>query len=140
VSVALQRPTKPVRVGKAREGAPSERTVQRRIVEALEAIGLRVMHIPLGVKYAGTVDDRRRKAAVMKADGVIAGTPDLLVMNPRAKTGLSFGWLEVKKEGGKLSPKQIEFRDKALADGFNWAAVCTLDGALDALRSWGWIS
>jgi len=140
VSAALQRPAKPVRVGKARKDAPCERTVQRGIVGALRAMGYRVIHIPNGVKYAGTVTDRVRQAAVMRADGMVPGTPDLLVCNPKAPSGLSFGWIEVKREGSALSEAQIGFRDSCARDGFNWCAVCTLDEAIAALKAWGWIA
>ena len=140
MSAAIQRPAKRVRVGKARKDAPCERTVQRGIVGALRAMGYRVIHIPNGVKYAGDADRRAIQGKVLRADGFVSGTPDLLVMNPKAPTGLAFGWLEVKREGGVLSPDQLGFRDSCARDGFNWCAVCTLDESIAALKAWGWIA
>jgi len=47
-----------------------------------------------------------------KKMGYIAGTPDLFIAEPRNnKHGI---WLEMKKEGGTLSPNQKEFIKKAI--------------------------
>lgn len=132
-------PRKRVTVGKKRVDAPNERVVQRTIIKAIRKLGLRVVHIPNGAHLAGTPMQRARQANAMKADGMMPGCPDLLVIRPKRYGGPAIGWLEVKAEGGTLSEAQDRFGDTATLDGFPWAAVCTLDGALDALRAWGWL-
>ena len=126
-----------VRGGK--QPTPKERVVQRQIVNGLRQLGLRVRHYPNGVKYAGTVMERNRQAAVMRADGLIPGFPDLQVVKP-GKPPL-YGHLEVKREGVSLSTdharRQLDCHEAMRHDGENVAVVNTLDQALEAVKSWG---
>jgi hypothetical protein len=137
---ALERPQKPVRVGKARKGSPCERTVQREIVKALRRLRFRVWHIPNGGSLAGNEQQRIRQGVARRMDGVVSGAPDLMILRPAGHNSPAMvGFLEVKREGGKLAPAQLACLAHLEADGFDCAAVCTVDGALEALREWGWL-
>ena len=58
------------------------------------------------------------EAKIMKGLGVRAGTPDIHI------SGCGFsGWLELKAEGGRLSPAQKEFRDECLEKNIPWKEV-----------------
>ncbi len=120
-------------------GTPKERVVQRQIVNGLRACGLRVRHTPNGVKYAGSVQDRNRQAAVMRADGLVPGFPDLTVVKPG--TPPIYGHLEVKREGASLASdhaqRQLECHEAMRRDGENVAVVRSLDEALSTVKSWG---
>jgi hypothetical protein len=123
------------KVGKARAGAPHERTVQREIVRAARSFGFIVHHSPNGTTLAGDDMARFKQASVLNADGLMPGWPDLILFNKRGAVGL----LEVKREGGTVSADQ----ERVLSLLTRWnvpnATVCTLDGALAALHSWGWL-
>lgn len=71
--------------------------------------------------------------AKLKAMGVKAGVPDLLLIAPDNK----IHFLEIKKLGGKLSPDQEEFRLECIRRGRPHAVVETLDQALAVLDDWG---
>ncbi len=123
------------KVGKARVGAPPERTVQREIVKAARQLGFIVHHSPNGTTLAGDDVARFKQAAVLNADGLMPGWPDLILFNRRGGVGL----LEVKREGGTVSADQ----ERVLSLLTRWnvpnATVCTLDDAMTALKSWGWL-
>ncbi len=132
---ALERPVPKVRVGKARKGAPTERTVQRDIIKALRSLGLRCIHIPNGVGLKGTPEERMRQGIARRRDGVVTGFPDLLIIKP-GNPFARFGLLEVKREGGSLSQEQIICMANMERDGVAVAAVCTVEGALQTIREW----
>lgn len=132
----LEKPVrrKHVHVGKARKGAPNERTVQREIVRALRKMGMLVHHSPNGSHLAGDSFARMRQSAALKADGMMAGFPDLIVLS---------AWrcclVEVKREGGVISPDQIAFAAVCNRSFAPCIAVCSLDDALGQLRGLGWL-
>lgn len=136
---ALERPVPRVKVGRTRKGSPCERTVQREIVKALRKAGFRVWHIPNGGSLSGTEQQRIRQGVARRMDGLVAGAPDLMILRPRARGGPAVGFLEVKREGGTLSPAQLACLNHLETDGFDVAAVCTVDMALTALKEWGWL-
>jgi hypothetical protein len=47
-----------------------------------------------------------------------------------------FGWLEVKKGNGRLSPAQIAWHEKARRQGVRVATVRTVLEALETVASW----
>ena len=61
---------KGVTVGKARAGAPSERAVQREIIKAGAKLGIWCVAVPNGSHLAGDPEERMRKMAAMRADGL----------------------------------------------------------------------
>ena len=60
-------------------------------------------------------------ASYMKAEGMLAGTSDLFIMKPMGKYHGLF--IEMKSAGGKVSPSQKEFIEKANFEGY-LAKVC----------------
>ena len=133
---ALEKPVrrKHVHIGKARKGSPDERTVQREIVRALRKMGMLVHHSPNGSHLAGDGFARMRQSAALKADGMMAGFPDLIVLSA-GRCCL----VEVKREGGVISPDQIAFAAVCNRSFVPCIAVCSLDDALVQLRGLGWL-
>jgi hypothetical protein len=72
-------------------------------------------------------------ALQMKKEGAKRGVPDLAFLLPEGHTA----WLEMKVTGGRLSPDQKTFRDKAIALGHSWGVAKTLDEAIAYLASIG---
>lgn len=72
-------------------------------------------------------------ATKFKAEGVVAGTPDLVFV----LTGGRVGFLELKAPKGTLSDSQIAFRDRAMKSGALWEYARDLDTAWGVLAGWG---
>ena len=74
---------------------------------------------------------RRSKttAAILKAEGVVAGVADMLFLVARGKYhGLA---LEFKTEQGRKSPAQKAWRQAVQKQGYCYAVVRSLDDAID---------
>jgi len=125
---------KHVRIGKARKGAPDERTVQREIVRALRKKGMLVHHPMNGAHLSGDGFARMKQSAALKADGVMNGFPDLIVLSA-GRCCL----IEVKREGGIMHHDQIAFAQVCNAHFVPCIAVCSLDDTLAQLRGLGWL-
>lgn len=74
----------------------------------------------------GIIDGGKRKAA-----GVLPGFPDILIF-----TGGRGYCIEVKAEGGYLSPIQKKVRDQLAAQGIPYAVCRSIDDARDCLAAW----
>ena len=129
---ALERPVKPVRVGKAYKGSPDESDIQRDIIKALAKMGLWAIHVPNEGQLSGNQLARYKQAAVLRANGLTRGALDLIVM----ASGGRVGWLEVKKPGGVLKPAQIGFMARLDRLAIPCAAVCSVEDAVEAVRGW----
>ena len=113
-----------------------ERPVQRGAIRLLAMRGYEVVHVPNGAHLAGGGLARAKQMAALKADGLRAGFPDLLVFG---RQPLQFGLMEVKRErGGKVSPDQEWWGEFARSRGFPWAIITQPEDALAAVRDWGW--
>jgi hypothetical protein len=132
---ALEKPVRKPRFGKAVKGGPSERVIQRQIVAALRKLGILVHHSPNGSHLAGDRFARVKQTAALKADGMMAGFPDLLLIRRNGEAG----FLEVKAPGGKLEASQEALFPKLQQRSSRVAVVTSLDEALDALRGWQWL-
>lgn len=64
--------------------------------------------------------------------GLTKGLPDLLVIGPRIH-----GYIELKAEGGKLSPHQQKFKDLCFERGIPYALTYGRDEPIRALELWG---
>jgi hypothetical protein len=63
----------------------------------------------------------KREAALLKAEGALAGVPDIFVAVPRwGSHGL---FLEFKSATGKLSPAQRKISETLKLDGYQFAVV-----------------
>jgi len=112
-----------------------ESVIQRAVIKRLSALGYIAASVPNGSHLAGDKMARVRQMASMKADGLMPGFPDLVVIGKGR-----VGFMEVKTDVGKLSPAQNMAR-KILEDkGQRWACVRSQDEAVDALKQWGWLA
>jgi hypothetical protein len=106
-----------------------EQALQRAVLEHLAwrgAAGLFAFHCPNGGWRSGI------EAKIFKSLGVVAGVPDVILIHG----GRVFG-LELKAEGGRLSPIQIATQARMRAAGAIVATAAGLDAALDQLTAWG---
>ena len=63
--------------------------------------------------------------AIMKREGALAGVADLFIMKPSSSyCGL---FIEMKAGKGKQSEKQAEFQQKAIAAGYQYKVITSLD-------------
>jgi len=110
-----------------------EADAQRAIVHALRFVlphGAIVQH---SVNEVTSGDWRgKTRQAILVGMGVHPGFADLIVLS-----GGRVLFLEVKSKTGRLSPAQVAFRDAVQAQGFAWALVRSVDGALVALADHG---
>lgn len=74
----------------------------------------------------------KSEAARLKWTGVLAGVPDLMVLD----RGSAY-FLEVKTKTGRLSPDQIEVFDRLTALGIPCAIVRGIEDVRNAFRAWG---
>jgi hypothetical protein len=105
-----------------------EQQLQRAVLDHLAWRGvpnLFWLHIPNG--------GRRNpiEAAIFKGLGVVAGVPDLILIHG----GHVFG-LELKTEGGRLSPTQLATHEAMRAAGATVAVAYGIDAALEQLAKW----
>ena len=118
-----------------RRGTP-EADLQRAVARALHFALPRsaiVHHCANEVTEAGPRGAKRQ--AILVGMGVHSGFADLIVLCAGRVL-----FLELKSLKGRLSPAQEAFRDAALAQGFGWALVRSLDDALGALADNGFSS
>jgi hypothetical protein len=71
------------------------------------------------------------EGAVLKACGVRAGTPDLILI----KDGRTYG-LELKADKGRVSPAQTKAHEEMRAAGVTVAVATGIDDALAQLERW----
>jgi VRR-NUC domain len=71
------------------------------------------------------------EGAILKACGVRAGTPDLILI----KDGKTFG-LELKADNGRVSPAQALAHEEMRAAGAEVAVATGIDEALAQLERW----
>ena len=83
----------------------------------------KVLHIPNAPRSAVT-------GAKLKRMGMMAGAPDLLVLRPAGRVA----FIEVKAEGGCLTPKQREFREWCLSMGVPHCTARSIEDARDFLN------
>lgn len=74
----------------------------------------------------------KRTAARFKAQGLVAGVPDLCFVLADG----SAAFLELKSGAGRLSPQQKDFAARCEAMGVPWAVASDIDTALAILRGW----
>ncbi len=78
-----------------------------------------------------------REAALMKAEGVLAGVPDLFLAQPQPIPQGSCGlFLEFKSAAGKLSAAQQAMGLRLLANGYTVVVVRSAEEAWHALTEY----
>jgi hypothetical protein len=95
----------------------NERSLQNKIVKALNLLGYIVIHIPNQYSL-GRIRDA----------GVLSGAPDLIVL----KDGKVW-FLEVKTKSGRLRPSQKAFGKLLYEHGFQYHVVRSVEDALHAV-------
>lgn len=113
-----------------------ESALQRSIRKYLAANGIDSVAVPNGAHLAGDKMARMRQMAAMKADGLRPGFPDLLLYPRRIAC---VGHFEIKTEGGKLSPAQVDCIAWLQGRGHRVAVIRSIDDARDTLIAWGWL-
>ena len=106
---------------KRAKGDLSEEQIQNRVVSALRKLGIFVFSIPMGGKRDAIGASR------LKRSGALAGTPDLMVLDPPYQGANGVFW-ELKKKGGRVSKEQTEFMKRASSLGH----LCVVATGLDA--------
>lgn len=109
---------------------PSEHKIQVALIDYLAIAGRRDLH---WFAIPNQSNRHIHNAAKMKAEGVRAGSPDLVFMLPDGRVA----WLEMKTRKGQLSPAQKAFRDKAKSLNHLWALARSVDEAIPILTQWG---
>lgn len=71
----------------------------------------------------------------MKRLGVLAGIPDLVIIEPGGRVYL----LELKSGTGSLTESQKEIREHCDANSIPWASARSYDEAIVWLKTWGLI-
>lgn len=110
-------------------GAPTESQIQIAVMNHLRMRakpGVIVNHVPNGGGRSPA------EAGRFKAEGVLAGWPDLQI----GHLGV-MRFLELKTEVGRLSRTQRHVHDLLEAAGFEVAVTYGLDAALAQLAAWG---
>lgn len=80
-----------------------------------------------GARHIGT-------AVKLKAEGVVAGVPDLFLMIP--KNGWHGMFIEMKTKGGKLQENQKEFMGLATLLGYQSVVCYGFDDAKNAINAY----
>jgi hypothetical protein len=109
---------------------PSEHVIQCRLMRTLDY----ALKPELDVRALPNGGLRKMSVAIkLKAEGVKRGTPDIMVLLHKGRTG----WLELKTEIGSLQQEQKDFRDKAILLGHLWAMARSVEEAMVVLTAWG---
>ena len=75
----------------------------------------------------------KAEAARFKAMGVVAGTPDLVLVLPSGRSA----WWEIKVSTGRLSPQQKEFAARLTELCHEWAIIRSVEDARGELARLG---
>ena len=112
----------------------TERQIQRAILDHLYSKGIWAVHVPNGSVLAGDSGRRARQMNALKADGLRPGFPDLIVYGPQGR----IGHLEIKKEGVKQQPSQVDCEARLKALGQHYAVCRSVADVDETLAEWGW--
>lgn len=115
--------------------AQPESRLQRAILKRIAALGFTAVHVPNGAKLAGNEAQRRKAGARLKADGVMAGFPDLLVYGSQGR----IGHVEVKVEGNYQTDTQKRCQAFLTALGHHYAVCRSQEDVDETLQRWGWL-
>ena len=100
-----------------------------------------------GLLFAVPNGGARSKATAgkLKAEGVVAGVADLILMVPRFKKCVhDVGWsntihglcIEMKTAKGKQSPEQKAWQEKVWAQGYEYAVCRSLDDFMNTINEY----
>jgi hypothetical protein len=106
-----------------------ETTVQTNIVQALSLLGVFFFMVPNDAAGKCTIQRRMRLLRM----GLYPGMSDLCLVS---HSGVVH-FLEVKAEGGRLSPDQKKFRAFCALKGWPYGVAHDVDEAVSQCRAWG---
>ena len=102
-----------------------------------------------GLLFAIPNGGARSKATAgkLKAEGVVAGVADLILLAPRTRARITFEGkvvtvikhalcIEMKTEIGIQSPKQKEWQKKVESHGYRYAVCHSLDEFMDTINNY----
>lgn len=113
---------------------PLEKVVQQSVIAFLHGRGITTAHVPNGSVLAGDAKARAMQVNALKKNGMRVGFPDLICLASGGRTG----FMEVKREGEKLSENQIHWAGALEHLGHNFAVVRSVEDARETLEQWGW--
>lgn len=113
----------------------AETKLQKDIRLVLAARGYHAVSCNNGAVLAGNPKQRAIQMNTLKAAGLHPGWPDLIVYGPGGK----IAHIEVKLEGEKLEPKQVDVHS-FLNDWGHKVAVCrSIADVEETLVRWNWL-
>lgn len=113
----------------ARRGKATEAQIQAAVLQHLQLTGAK------GIVFFSVPNEGKRTAstaAKLKANGLRAGVPDLMLI----RDGRAYG-LELKTETGRISPAQRACHAEFTSAGATVSVAFGLDDAIATLRKWG---
>ncbi|MEL7058643.1 MAG: VRR-NUC domain-containing protein [Acidobacteriota bacterium] len=112
----------------ARRSRGPEEELQRAVISWLKLLRPPWIyyHVPNGGGRS------RAEAGALRAQGVLAGVPDLQVVGATGRTY----YVELKAERGRLSPAQDAFRVRCARLAIPWRLARSLDQVKEALETW----
>ena len=117
--------------------APLEKDVQHAVLQFLAAKRIYAAAVPNGSVLAGDARARAMQSNALKRSGMRPGFPDLILVEHSGENA-RVGFMEVKREGGKMSPEQIAFADQCSDWRLPFAVVRSVQDAEETLTQWGW--
>lgn len=111
---------------------PKETSEQIVVARWLRAHGVLFFHVPNGMWRD------RRQAVVLRAMGVQAGVPDLLVMDPPPAGGAVGAAIEMKSAAGRTTPVQERWLEQLAARGWATRVCWGAEAAIAFLKSLGY--
>jgi hypothetical protein len=120
----------------SRARQPLEKTIQRSVLAYLRTRGIDAVHVPNGSVLAGGPRERAMQVNALKANGMRVGFPDLICIGSEGRVG----FMEVKREGERLSEAQNHWHGALEFLGHKIATVRSVEDAAETLEQWGWVA
>ena len=111
-----------------------ESDFQKAAARYLDYLGVLWNHCPNGGQRDSNRQKAQRRGAQLKAEGVKAGFPDVAIYEPKGEyLGL---FIELKKEGGKVSTEQRVWLDRLQQRGYKVYKTDSLDEFIDLVDNY----
>lgn len=94
----------------------------------------RMFSIPNGAHLSGDGRQRAQQMSRLKAEGLSVGVPDLFL--PVVTTDYAGLFIELKREGGRISKEQKAWSEYLMTAGYKAIIVFGLDSAKSAVREY----
>lgn len=112
-----------------------ESAIQLQIRKYIAAAGFHSVAVPNGAVLRGDKIERAKQMNALKRDGLMPGFPDLLIYG----RGKRIGHIEVKTPTGRQEDSQQAAQAWLEGLGHHYALCRSVDDAVAALKSWGWV-